>query len=774
MGHLGESLQSEVRRSSTSEGNACYSTTECSNKDAATLSEVIYGPDSLVAKEIEDGLDTLLQFVDTVTQQQKQAFAHETQTIQSRRDISEAVELSCISGQIVSNCDITIGSKKLKGKVDLKKANTREQSNPCANYKNPSSQTKHNGMEKDEMIATKELNIHSDFKKIQNGDDENVETLEIVNGNYKTSEIMHENYIFSSLSLVDNEYIDNETLSEFNQDSLNMLSEITEKYTGYVANDKNSFLEEKEAKSLSYNDRPIDLNGVLVETHSFLSKQLMSSKVILEENVLPVDQYYVKTALDKVQVIGNESPDFSEISTNDEGLPCDTYQTIIHTLELSEPSGNPDVPHGNKKTNDVKVDSKHLEDEAVCNSTFTLPSSCGIGSQVSEMSSAKSLPVGINETRLSDNIFDVKTCVDSESLEPKVDHLEGNCPGTTPEKRTHSELDTVNLLSEEFCKSSEHETDFSYTNTDHEATLCYGSSSGCESSTPTKTTKSESSICTSETEARDFLTRSSLPYSEDACDGIGDFSAVYDEQANDSRHHSNVLNKPDCVETEQSLSRGYHSLSPRENSTETLRAPTALEGERASQAPCKINTQKPVSRNLPRPNLRQRATIKLRINLKKKRCNVVADDENQDLTTEDIFENNNYVDVKRTPKGDTRADNTPGMWIATPPTGLKLKLSKVQESPFAALSVGKIKGSGTPVRDLQSPINNNDWSVHRSGDLKLKFSASKLAQKTDSKRPATAIESSERKLGRSPPSEDVIRPNKRRRKLTYEPGTLKW
>ena len=148
MGDLGESVQSEVRRNSATEGNTYHPTTEYSNKDAATLSEVIYGPDSLVAKEIEDRLETLLKFADTVTQQQKRAFANEplpekTQTIQSRKDISGAVELSCISGQIVSNCDITIGSKKLKGKVDLKKANTREQSNSCANYKDTSSQTKH-------------------------------------------------------------------------------------------------------------------------------------------------------------------------------------------------------------------------------------------------------------------------------------------------------------------------------------------------------------------------------------------------------------------------------------------------------------------------------------------------------------------------------------------------------------------------------------------------------------------------------------------------------
>ena len=613
------------------------------------------------------------------------------------------------------------------------------------------------------MIATEELNIHSNTTKVQNRDDENVETLEIVNGNYKTSEIVNENYIFSSLSLVDNEYIDNKTLSEFNQDSLNMLSEITEKYAGYMADDKNSFPEQKEdLKSLPYDDKPIDLNDVFGETHSFLSNQLMSSKVIIEENVLPVDQYYVKTALDKVQVMGNESPDFSEISTNDEGLPCDTYQTIIQTLDLSEPSANPDVPFGDKKINDVKVDSKHTLQ------LKTEQSSSDTGSQVSEMSSAKSQPVGIDETRVNDEIFNAENCVDSESLVPKVDHLEENCLGTTTEKRPHSEPDTVNLLSEESCNSS------AYTNTDHEATLCYGSSSGCESSTPTKTKKSESSICTSETEARDFLTRSSLPYSEDACDGIGDFSSVYDEPANDNRRHTNLLNKPDCFETKQSLSRGYHSLSPRENSIEYLRAPTALEGGSASQAPCKSNTQKPVSRNLPKPNLRQRATIKLRINLKKKQCNVVADDKNQDLTTKDILENNNYVDVKRTPKGDTRTDNNPGMWIATPPTGLKLKLSKVQESPVAGLSVGKIKSTGTPVRDLQSSMNTNDWSVHRSGDLKLKFSASKLAQKTDSKRPVTAIESSVRKLERSPPSQDVTRPNKRRRKLTYEPGTLKW
>ena len=738
---------------------------------------MIYGPDSLVAKEIEDGLEALLKCVDTVTQQQKLTLANEllcekAQPIQSSNDFSGAVELTCTSGQIASDRDIMSGSEKLEGKVHLKKANTTEQTNPCANYKDPSSQTKRDEMEKDGMISTIGLNIQSNTEKTRNGDGKHVQTLEIVNDNYKTSEIVNENYIFSSLSLVDNEYIDNKALSEFNQDSLSMLSEITEKYTEYMANDKNSFREQKEDKSLPYNDESIDLNGVFVETHSFLPNQLMSSKVTLEGSVLPVDQYYVKTALDKVSVMGKESPDFSEISTNDDGLPCDTYQTIIHTLDLSEPSGTPDVPHANKNTSEVKEDSKHHEEKAVCKSACTLPlkteqSSSGTDSQVSEMSSAKSHPVETGGTRVDDNFSNVKNCVDSESSVSKVDYLEGNCPGTAPDIRSHSEVDTVNLLSE---------TDFSYSNTDHEATLCYGSSSGCESATPTKETKcsSESSMCTSETEARDFLTRSSLPHSEDACDGIRDFSAVCDEKANDSRHHANHLNKPDYFETEQSLSRGYHSLSPRENSNETVRNPSTLEGESASQAPCKRNAQKPVSRNLPKPDLQQRATIKLRINLKRKQCNVVDDDINQDLTTKTIRENNNYIDANRTPKSDTRTSNYPKMWSATPPTGLKLKLSKVQESPLAGSSVGRIKSVETPVRDLHSSISNSDWSVHRSGDLKLKFSTSKLAQKTDLKRSATAIESSVPKLGHDPPSEDVQRPNKRRRKLTYEPGTLKW
>ena len=736
---------------------------------------MIYGPDSLVAKEIEDGLEALLKCVDTVTQQQKLALANEplcekTQPIQSCNDFSGAVELTCTSRQIASNCEIMSGSEKPKGKVNLKKANTTEQTNPCANYRDPSSQTKRDEMEKDGMISTIELNIHSNTEKTQNGDGKHVETLEIVNDNYITSEIVNENYIFSSLSLVDNEFIDNKALSEFNQDSLSMLSEITEKYTEYMANDKNSFHEQQEDKSLPYNDERIELNDVFVETHSFLHNQLISSQVTLEESVLPVDQYYVKTALDKVSVMGKESPDFSEISISDDGLPCDTYQTIIHTLDLSEPNGNPDVPHQNKKTSDLKEDSKHHEDKAVCKSASTLPldaaqSSSGTDSQVSEMPSAKSHLLETGDTAVDDKI----KIVDSESSVPTVNHLEGNCPGTTSDIRPHSELDTVNLLSE---------TDFSYNNTDHEATLCYGSSSGCESATPTKETKcsSESSMCTSETEARDFLTRSSLPHthSEDACDGIGDLSAECDERANDSRHRSNLLNKPDSFETEQSLSRGYHSLSPRENSNETVRTPSTLEGESALQAPCKRNAQKPVSRNLPKPDLQQRATIKLRINLKRQQCNVVDDDINQDLTTKTIRENNNYIDANRTPKSDTRTSNYLETWSATPPTGLKLKLSKVQESPLAGSSVGRIKSVETPVRDLHSSISNSDWSVHRSGDLKLKFSTSKLAQKTDLKRSETAIESSAHKLGHDPPSEDVQRPNKRRRKLTYEPGTLKW
>ena len=158
-----------------------------------------------------------MKCVDTVTQQQKLTLANEllcekTQPIQSSNDFSGAIELTRTSGQIASDRNIMSASEKLEGKVNIKKANTTEQTNPCANYKDPASQTKRDEMEKDGMISTIELNIHSNTEKTQNGDGKHVETLEIVNDNYKTSEIVNENYIFSSLSLVDNEFIDNKAL----------------------------------------------------------------------------------------------------------------------------------------------------------------------------------------------------------------------------------------------------------------------------------------------------------------------------------------------------------------------------------------------------------------------------------------------------------------------------------------------------------------------------------------------------------------------------------
>ena len=354
--------------------------------------------------------------------------------------------------------------------------------------------------------------------------------------------------------------------------------------------------------------------------------------------------------------------------------------------------------------------------------------------------------------------------------------------------RNESEADSVKLMTEissscsnldsdilesESCHSSEVSSVLSSESeiSDQDATLCYGDSDSNIEMTPTKNTPQKAQ------QSPRSSVRSSLPHNEDACDGMTDCPTDYDIGSTGGSYHSNLA-KQDQAGTEQSLSLGYHSYSPFEDSTETDILPLVSTVEnvlRYNKDATKVSSQRPAFRNLPKPAIPQRKPIKLKINLKKKQCTLLYDSKTSFSHDSRVLnESNPLTNVNVTPS--SRTIETPGSactWVATPPTGLKLKLTKIQGTPRSELRspLRQTQNTHTPKPRPHSPAGNNNWSVHRSGGLKLRFSTLKL---TGEPVPHKVVDTNHTSLEHSPPSGGVGRPNKRRRKLTYEPGTLRW
>ena len=862
----------------------------------ATLSKNVYGSDHSVAKEIEDGLGALLECAHAVRQQ-----------LQSQTSVDQAISES---SSYVTQCANSMPrvTELMQGDIKCEKRNNTERHERMSGSRLSACDTNLRMPDLDidkNLLCEKDKNIpcqaiHSEANQENNVNVPSQTTKDVSERNvFGATEVSTKNYIFSSLSLVDNQFVDNKALNELNQDCLSMLSEITEKYTvNHVSSAVNSSSDvnnkgrekdqehQREHLHLTTTDKFYSLNTVPQVTHTLLSSQsnLISSKFNDEEAPFIGSQSFVKTAIEKVCF--DDFSDFSEVSAVDVGLSCDTYLTIMQTLDNGEVSRSSEVPLAYPKTQASQSSPKQRENknpiESISAKTFSIVSSLTnehvtskdsafatgvqakdqLGTESSILTQQAELTQN-NVAKVSKELFNkgdgitsninntcnyflkdkinsqdeavvLKVTTDasmtnaaghlltleqklgrdkcekpSQSFVKNLDCVDENRNVTKSQVSGGPKIDLVNLLSEEAdsnsqisenkCCKSDSERDISgseMTTSDSDATLCYGDSNGSESNvevTPIKHTKenlkysSESSVCTSETEAQVYLVRrsSNLPHDEDACDGINDLPTECDLPSAGGNSQSN-LNKQVDMATEQSLSLGYHSYSPFEDSMETDILPLTSAVKSILQKPyqydkmAKRSIARPQVSKLPKPYLHQPKPIRMKINLNKKQCILLSENESgkySPVFNSNILNTNNNTDsLNLTPTSCNR--NLPksvGAWVATPPTGLKMKLTRMQNMPKPRVVSPLNRVQHTPKSCIYSPISDSNWSVQRSSGLKLKFSSSKLIQETVSHRlsgikPSIPTHRSEH----SPPSSSTGIPNKRRRKLTYEPGTLRW
>ena len=804
---------------------------------AAVLSSKEYGTDHSVAKEIEEGLDALLQCVNNVGQQLQsktsvQSVSDKSQTTQPVTKIMSSGNDNAAcerkSTTQLSECNSTSSQAQISV-TDLKLSTLGIQSDSLHTKNgNKSSQIEEVKRKKDDGITPE---VHHE-KCLSPSPSENG----VSEGNaFGASEISNENYVFSSLSLVDKDYLDNAALNEINQEGLSVLSEITEKYAtspASVAPGSND-LTQSMNQLYSFNTA-----SMISQPHVPSHFNQIPTTVISKKAVLPIVQHCVQEALEKETLNENDFSDFSEASVRDVGLSGDTYLTIMHALDHSESSKHPKVPLRCKKmevtlspsksiTGNITVDlerSLNSEYHKPVNTSCATETEINIRTKIDKITKTVSYtsrdlvvkgnePIKTrklnapnnNQRESNDNevsnllngekipelerpvkISEVDERVDENSNVTKLEESEADSVKLVPEVPSSSIASSTN--ESESYRSGDESSVLSSDGdiSDPDATLCDDRSSDCESVmevTPTKNSRleanllSESPIGTSETEAQAFLVRSSsLPHNEDACDGLTDCPANYDVQSTGGSFHSTLANQAEAA-TEQSISLGYHSYSPFEDSIETDILPL---NSRMGNAPCvNKDTSKVVQAlcNLPKPVFEQRKPIKLKINLRKGQCTLMNESIGDFVDSTNVF-----MESEQRAKGNVTPCNrkistsaSPCTWVATPPKGLKLKLTKIQGTPKSEIRSPLSRIQNTPKLFEHSPSSNNKWSVHRSGDLKLKFSSSKLTRETvehslAGSRPSTPKHS----LEHSPPGDGEGRPNKRRRKLTYEPGTLRW